>query len=94
MSNTVALGPLTVSAVATITNRGTAAFFAGDPPPSLAMGRYHVRLEAPHRAAVETIADVLAAPKVPPGEVMTLLFRGLSLDDIPVGSVVTIERPV
>lgn len=94
MSNVAALPPLTVVAVTTIADRGVAVFFEGDPPVTLRLGNYHVRLDIPGRASLETSAALEAARKIPPGEVLAFLFRGLRPEDIPVGSKVTVVRPV
>jgi hypothetical protein len=73
-----------------ITGRGTAVFFADDPPLSVPMGRYQVRITTPAGAVMETTATVEAARKVPPGEVMALLFDELEPADLPRDSEVAI----
>jgi hypothetical protein len=93
MSNSTTPTSLTVSAVARLPGRGIAVFFEGDPPLTLHLGHYHVRLAVPGGDPLETIARVEAVRKVPPGEVMALLFPSFQPEDIPSGSKVTILRP-
>ena len=73
-----------------ITGQGTVAFFKDDPSLSVPLGRYQVRITTPTGAVRETSATVEAARKVPPGEVMVLLFDKLEPADLPRDSEVTI----
>ena len=65
---------------------GTAVFFSEDPDPYWPAYRQIVRIMTPNGDTFLAKANVEFARKVPPGEVMGLLFPTLSPDQIPVRS--------
>jgi hypothetical protein len=69
-----------------ITTRGTAVLFEIDPVPWWEWKPHHVRVTKPSGEFFEALAQVEFARKVPPGEVMSLLFKELTIVDIPIGS--------
>jgi hypothetical protein len=73
-----------------VTDRGVAVFFERDPEPWLPWKAHLVRVTKPDGTTFAAVADVEFARKVPPGEVMTLLFQKQNVSDIPVGSRVAI----
>jgi len=79
-----------VSDVVAINGRGVTALFKGDPPVVLPLGLRPVRVVTPNGKRIDTHASLEAARKVPPGEVLGMLFRDLSVSDLPCGSIVTI----
>ncbi len=79
-----------VAVVVAIAGRGVAALFEGDPPAVLPLGPRPVRVVTPDGKRIDTHASIEAARRVPPGEVLGMLFENLSVSDLPRGSVVTI----
>ncbi|MCB9920528.1 MAG: hypothetical protein H6822_00010 [Planctomycetaceae bacterium] len=79
---------LTVSDVFEIERRGTAVFFNKDPDPWWPISSPKVKILKPNGNAITANANVELARKVPPGEVMALLFPKLTVNDIPVGSLI------
>jgi hypothetical protein len=79
-----------VADVVAITGRGVVALFKGDPPAILPLGLRPVRVVTPNGKRIDTHASLEAARKVPPGEVLGMLFGDLSVSDLPRGSLVTI----
>jgi glycine/D-amino acid oxidase-like deaminating enzyme len=79
-----------VAEAVAIAGRGVAALFEGDPPALLPLGTRAVRVVTPDGKRLDTRASVEAARKVPPGEVLGMLFGELSVSDLPRGSIVTI----
>ena len=77
---------LSVSEVFEIEGRGTAVFFLRDPNPCWPISSPRVRITTPDGDKLTATANVELARKVPPGEVMALLFPGLTPDELPVGS--------
>lgn len=73
-----------------ISGLGTAVFFEGDPAIVLPLGQRRVEIITPTGRRHMTQASVESARKVPPGEVLSMLFSDHSPSDIPVGSTVTI----
>ena len=73
-----------------ITGQGTAVFFEGDPPIILPLGVRNVEISTPAGRQVATKASAESARKVPPGEVLAMLFSALSPSDVPAGSTITI----
>ena len=78
-----------VSDVFEIERRGTAVFFARDPDPWWPISSQIVRIVTPDGEQFSAKANVELARKVPPGEVMALLFPTLTPAQIPVGSKIT-----
>src|SRR5688572_26231377 len=79
-----------VADVVAIPGRGVAALFEGDPAAVLPLGLRAVRVVTPEGKCIDTHASLEAARKVPPGEVLGMLFGDLSVSDLPRGSIVTI----
>jgi glycine/D-amino acid oxidase-like deaminating enzyme len=79
-----------VADVVAITGRGVAVIFEGDPPVLPPLGPRQVRVVTPDGKRINTHASIEAARKVPPGEVLGMLFGDLSVSDLPRGSIVTI----
>jgi hypothetical protein len=79
-----------VADVVAITGRGVAALFEGDPPAVIPLGPRPVRVVTPDGKRINTHASMEVARKVPPGEVLGMLFGDLSVSDLPRGSIVTI----
>lgn len=78
---------LRISEVFTISGRGTAVFFEKDPVPWWRPLRPHVvRITNPDGHQITATADVEFARKIPPGEVMSLVFPDLMPEQVPVGS--------
>ena len=73
-----------------VTGRGTAVGFEGDPSILLPLGQRSVVVTTPEGKQLHTTASVEAARKVPPGEVLMLLFGNHSPEDIPLGSTIKI----
>jgi hypothetical protein len=82
----VSMNDLIVNDAFHITNRGTAVFFEVDPMPWWSWQPHQVRVTKPNGESFETIAHVEFARKVPPGEVMSLVFLERKITDIPIGS--------
>jgi len=80
------MNDLTVSEVFEIEGRGAAVFFAQDPDPWWPATSQSVEITTPNGDQMAATADVEFARKIPPGEVMALLFPTLTPDQIPVGS--------
>jgi hypothetical protein len=82
---------LVVSHSASIPGRGVAIFFVEDPDPWLPWKPHRVRVTKPDGVSFEAVARVEFARKVPPGEVMTLLFTQMkTAEDVPVGSHISV----
>jgi hypothetical protein len=79
---------LIISQVQAISGRGVAAFFQSESAQSLRPGRVRVELHRPDGSRLMSSASVEYARKVPPGEVIALLFSDLSPDSLPVGTAV------
>lgn len=73
-----------------ITGRGTAVLFDGDPAIVLPFGKRSVEITTPDGRRLKALASVESARKVPPGEVLAMLFGEHSPSDIPIGSIVKI----
>ena len=69
-----------------ITTRGTAVLFEVDPVPWWNCKPHRVLITKPNGDYFEALAHVEFARKVPPGEVMALLFKDHAALDIPIGS--------
>ena len=92
----ILMNDLIVNAAFHITNRGTAVLFEVDPVPWWSWQPHQVRVTKPNGESFETIAHVEFARKVPPGEVMSLMFFKRETSEIPIGSrirAVNIENP-
>ena len=81
---------LVVADMVPITGRGVAALFEGDPSAVLPLGPRPVRVVTPDGRRISTYASMEVARKVPPGEVLGMLFGDLSVSDLPRGSIATI----
>jgi hypothetical protein len=81
---------LIVHEACSITGRGIAVFFVKDPDPWLPWRAHRVRVTTPTGHTFEAKANVELARKVPPGEVMVLLFPKLNASDFPAGSRITV----
>ena len=77
-----------------ITGRGTAVVFETDPDPGLPWRKHRVRIRSEGRASVETIGQVELVRKIPPGEVIALVFSELYPSDIPRGSTVLVLEAI
>jgi hypothetical protein len=80
------MNELIVNASFYITNRGTAVLFEVDPIPWWSWQPHQVRVTKPNGESFEATAHVEFARKVPPGEVMGLLFLEHETSEIPIGS--------
>ena len=85
------MNDLIVSESVTITGRGVAVFFEKDPDPWLPWQAHRVRVTKPGGESFETVARVEFARKVPPGEILALLFSQRT--DVPVGARVAVLGP-
>lgn len=79
-----------VAQAADISGRGVLAMFEDDPPIIEPLGTRAVTVTTPSGNRIATHASIEAARKVPPGEVLGMLFPNLSVADLPPGSIVTI----
>jgi hypothetical protein len=73
-----------------ITGRGAGVLFEDDPAAILPLGPVRVQVSTPAGHTFEVDANIEAARKVPPGEVLALHFPSLSSSELPVGSVVVL----
>ncbi len=73
-----------------ITGRGTAVGLEGDPSILLPLSQRNVVVITPEGKQIQTTASVESARKMPPGEVLILLFGNHSPEDIPLGSTIKI----
>ena len=73
-----------------ITAQGTAVFFEDDPPVILPLGVRNIEVTTPTGRRIEKRASIEAALKVPPGEILTMLFKSLSPAERPTSSTITI----
>ena len=89
-----AMDDLVVCHTYKIAGRGTAVFFDPDPEPWLPWCAHNVIVNRSDGCQIKAIAHVEFARKVPPGEVMALLFPDLEESDIPIGSRITVVGPV
>lgn len=79
---------LTVSKVFEIEGRGTTVVFVEDPDPWWPIASTNVNIMQPSGDTITATANVELIRKVPPGEVMALLFADLKVDQIPLGSLI------
>jgi hypothetical protein len=80
---------LVIAEIFAIAGRGTAIFFVDDPKPWWSRAPHHVRVMMPDGSFFETVALVEFARKIPPGEVMSLVFPDKEPGDLVLGAHVT-----